>query len=56
MHFQLAFVRENTRSVTVQPKAGRWMKLGYFFNAVYIHRPSSLGLDGGAYSLAALGG
>ena len=27
------------------------MKLGYFCIEVYIHRPSSLGLDGGAYSI-----
>ena len=56
MHFQLVVMMGKTFFVTVQPKAGRWMKLGYFCNAVYIHRPSSLGLDGGAYSLAALGG
>ena len=36
MHFQSAFMRENTFSVTVQPKAGRWMKHGYFGIAVYI--------------------
>ena len=42
--------------VTVQPKAGRWMKHGYFGIEVYIQRPSSLGLDGGAYCLPTPGG
>ena len=36
MHFQLVVLRENALSVTVQPKAGRWMKLGYFGIEVYI--------------------
>ena len=36
MHFQLVVLRENALSVTVQPKAGRLMKLGYFGIEVYI--------------------
>ena len=32
------------------------MKHGYFGIEVYIHRPSSLGLDGGAYCLPTPGG
>ena len=55
MHFLLVIIKGETRSVTVQPKAGRWMKLGYFGIEVYIQRPSSLGLDGEAYSMPTLG-
>ena len=47
MHFLFIIMARETLSFTVQPKAGRWMKLGYFGIEVYIHPPSSLGLDGG---------
>ena len=36
MHFLLVITTEERLSFTVQPKAGRWMKLAYFCNAVYI--------------------
>ena len=36
MHFLLVIMAGNRLSFTVQPKAGRWMKLGYFGIEVYI--------------------
>ncbi|MEE1241356.1 MAG: hypothetical protein U0K56_06425, partial [Bacteroidaceae bacterium] len=42
--------------LTVQPKAGRWMKQAYFAKSVYILRPSSLGLDGGGVQCTRPGG
>ena len=36
MHFLLVIIKGETPSVTVQPKAGRWMTLGYFGIEVYI--------------------
>ena len=42
--------------MTVQPKAGRWMKQAYFAKSVYILRPSSLGLDGGGVQCTRPGG
>ncbi len=36
MHFLLVIMAGDRLSFTVQPKAGRWMKLAYFCNAVYI--------------------
>ena len=35
MHFLLVIMAGDRLSFTVQPKAGRWMKLAYFCNAVY---------------------
>ena len=55
LHFQQVVMTRKRVSVTVQPKAGRWMKLRYFCRAVYILRPSSLGLDGGDIQYARLG-
>ena len=37
MHFLFIIMARETLSFTVQPKAGRWMKLGYFGIEVYIH-------------------
>ena len=36
MHFLLVITTEERLSFTVQPKAGRWMKIAYFCNEVYI--------------------
>ena len=44
--FQSVIMTGKIHPATVQPKAGRWMKPGYFCIEVYIQRPSSLGLDG----------
>ena len=56
MHFLFIIMARETLSFTVQPKAGRRMKLGYFGIEVYIHQPSSLGLDGGTYCIPFPGG
>ena len=56
MHFLFIIMARETLSFTVQPKAGRWMKLGYFGIEVYIRQPSSLGLDGGTYCTPFPGG
>ena len=56
MHFLFIIMARETLSFTVQPKAGRWMKLGYFGIEVYIHQPSSLGLDGETYCIPLPGG
>ena len=36
---------------TVQPKARRWEELTYLGGSIYLHPPSSLGLDGGPVPL-----
>ena len=36
MHILLIITTGERLSFTVQPKAGRWMKLAYFCNEVYI--------------------